>query len=136
MMLCPWSPLSLHPSSFLPPSCSGGNRRKLSTAIALVGSPPIVFLVGCITIMSSSLSCFLHRCVISTVMSSSLSCHQHRHVISTVMSSFTCGSSCPCTYVCPVLEQPSTVSKEFLCSYHCFVRACSSDVPILLYIII
>lgn len=25
---------------------SGGNKRKLSTAIALVGNPPIVFLVG------------------------------------------------------------------------------------------
>ena len=25
---------------------SGGNRRKLSTAIALVGNPPIVFLVS------------------------------------------------------------------------------------------
>ena len=25
--------------------CSGGNKRKLSTAIALVGSPLIVFLV-------------------------------------------------------------------------------------------
>ena len=26
--------------------CSGGNKRKLSTAIALVGNPPIVLLVG------------------------------------------------------------------------------------------
>ena len=26
--------------------CSGGNKRKLSTALALVGNPPIVFLVG------------------------------------------------------------------------------------------
>jgi len=26
--------------------CSGGNKRKLSTAIALVGSPIIVFLVS------------------------------------------------------------------------------------------
>ena len=25
-------------------SCSGGNKRKLSTAIALMGDPPIVFL--------------------------------------------------------------------------------------------
>ena len=25
---------------------SGGNRRKLSTAIALVGNPPIIFLVS------------------------------------------------------------------------------------------
>ena len=25
---------------------SGGNKRKLSTAIALVGNPPIVFLVS------------------------------------------------------------------------------------------
>lgn len=25
---------------------SGGNKRKLSTAIALLGSPPIVFLVS------------------------------------------------------------------------------------------
>ena len=31
------------PSSFLP---SGGNKRKLSTAIALVGNPPIVLLVS------------------------------------------------------------------------------------------
>ena len=26
-------------------SCSGGNKRKLSTAIALIGDPPILFLV-------------------------------------------------------------------------------------------
>ena len=26
--------------------CSGGNKRKLSTAVALVGNPPIVLLVG------------------------------------------------------------------------------------------
>lgn len=25
---------------------SGGNRRKLSTAIALIGGPPVVFLVS------------------------------------------------------------------------------------------
>ena len=25
--------------------CSGGNKRKLSTAIALIGDPPILFLV-------------------------------------------------------------------------------------------
>ena len=112
-------------ASFLPPSCSGGNRRKLSTAIALVGSPPIVFLVGCITVMSSSLSCFLHRRVISTVMSSSLSCHHYRHVIITVMSSFTCGTSCPCTYVCPVLEQPSTVSKELPLFCACMQFRCT-----------
>ena len=24
--------------------CSGGNKRKLSTAVALVGDPPVVFL--------------------------------------------------------------------------------------------
>ena len=27
-------------------SCSGGNKRKLSTAIAMVGNPPIVMLVS------------------------------------------------------------------------------------------
>ena len=31
---------------------SGGNKRKLSTAIALVGNPPVVFLV-CIDIIKS-----------------------------------------------------------------------------------
>ena len=31
--------------------CSGGNKRKLSTAIALVGNPPIVLLVGLHTIV-------------------------------------------------------------------------------------
>ena len=30
---------------------SGGNRRKLSTAIALVGNPPIVFLVSLYNIL-------------------------------------------------------------------------------------
>ena len=30
---------------------SGGNRRKLSTAIALVGNPPIVFLVSLLFIL-------------------------------------------------------------------------------------
>jgi ABC-type lipoprotein export system ATPase subunit len=30
-------------------SLSGGNKRKLSTAIALVGNPPIVFLVSILT---------------------------------------------------------------------------------------
>ena len=79
----PMVSLSLHPSSSLPPSCSGGNRRKLSTAIALVGSPPIVFLVSCITVMSSSPSCHHHRHVIFTVMSFLPSCHHHRHVIFT-----------------------------------------------------
>ena len=31
--------------------CSGGNKRKLSTAVALVGNPPIVLLVGLYTIL-------------------------------------------------------------------------------------
>jgi len=31
--------------------CSGGNKRKLSTAIALVGSPIIVFLVRYLVII-------------------------------------------------------------------------------------
>ena len=35
---------------------SGGNKRKLSTAIALVGNPPIVFLVGhrCLFVLNLS----------------------------------------------------------------------------------
>ena len=36
--------LSLHIHSPHTYSLSGGNKRKLSTAIALVGNPPIVFL--------------------------------------------------------------------------------------------
>ena len=36
--------------------CSGGNKRKLSTAIALVGNPPIVLLVGLHTIV-----CAIHQ---------------------------------------------------------------------------
>ena len=27
-------------------ACSGGNKRKLSTAIALIGDPPIILLVS------------------------------------------------------------------------------------------
>lgn len=34
--------------------CSGGNKRKLSTAVALVGNPPIVLLVGLCTILHAT----------------------------------------------------------------------------------
>lgn len=37
---------SVKTSTLLRVCSSGGNKRKLSTAVALVGDPPIVFLVG------------------------------------------------------------------------------------------
>ena len=45
---------------------SGGNKRKLSTAIALVGNPPIVFLVG-------------HRCLFFPKFVSLVSFEEVRH---------------------------------------------------------
>ena len=46
---------------------SGGNKRKLSTAIALVGNPPIVFLVGhrCRFFLNLSPWFLLKKCVTS-----------------------------------------------------------------------
>ena len=56
------------PRSLSPFLHSGGNKRKLSTAIALVGNPPIVLLVGvlyyhglmCIYFYMYKLVCLLH----------------------------------------------------------------------------
>ena len=41
--LSPWQPLQ---RGFLSHQCSGGNKRKLSTALALVGDPAVVLLVS------------------------------------------------------------------------------------------
>ena len=49
---------------------SGGNKRKLSTAIALIGHPPVIFLVSSIKgeiniyilIISTSISHFVVGC--------------------------------------------------------------------------
>lgn len=44
---------------------SGGNKRKLSTAIALIGCPPVIFLVRFsfidIVYVVYSISCFLFK---------------------------------------------------------------------------
>ena len=43
--------------------CSGGNKRKLSTGIALVGNPPVVFLVSLIIHTYNYYSCaFIAAC--------------------------------------------------------------------------
>ena len=34
---------------------SGGNRRKLSAAIALLAKPPLILLVGCVCVCSTTL---------------------------------------------------------------------------------
>ena len=41
---------------------SGGNKRKLSTAIALVGNPSVVFLVLILNIITMSLRVWLYSC--------------------------------------------------------------------------
>ena len=42
---------------------SGGNKRKLSTAIALVGNPPIVFLVSSLNYMLVYVFSQLYACL-------------------------------------------------------------------------
>ena len=39
---------------------SGGNKRKLSTAVALVGSPQIVLLVSLITSHGAKIRMYMH----------------------------------------------------------------------------
>uniref|UniRef100_A0A8C0H2Z1 P-type phospholipid transporter n=1 Tax=Chelonoidis abingdonii TaxID=106734 RepID=A0A8C0H2Z1_CHEAB len=46
---------------------SGGNRRKLSTAIALIGSPPVVFLDEPTTGMDPKARRFLWNCALSII---------------------------------------------------------------------
>uniref|UniRef100_A0A8C3IHX8 P-type phospholipid transporter n=1 Tax=Chrysemys picta bellii TaxID=8478 RepID=A0A8C3IHX8_CHRPI len=46
---------------------SGGNRRKLSTAIALIGSPPVVFLDEPTTGMDPKARRFLWNCALSVI---------------------------------------------------------------------
>ncbi|XP_069503524.1 phospholipid-transporting ATPase ABCA7 isoform X2 [Ambystoma mexicanum] len=46
---------------------SGGNKRKLSTAIALIGSPPVVFLDEPTTGMDPGARRFLWNCILSVI---------------------------------------------------------------------
>uniref|UniRef100_A0A8B9YY62 ATPase AAA-type core domain-containing protein n=1 Tax=Buteo japonicus TaxID=224669 RepID=A0A8B9YY62_9AVES len=46
---------------------SGGNKRKLSTAIALLGSPPVVFLDEPTTGMDPRARRFLWDCILSVI---------------------------------------------------------------------
>ncbi|XP_078526803.1 phospholipid-transporting ATPase ABCA7 [Lissotriton helveticus] len=46
---------------------SGGNKRKLSTAIALIGSPPVVFLDEPTTGMDPRARRFLWNCILSVI---------------------------------------------------------------------
>ena len=45
-------------------SYSGGNMRKLSTAMALIGGPPVVFLVGRTHAHTHTYTCAMHMYIL------------------------------------------------------------------------
>ncbi len=53
--------------------CSGGNKRKLSTAIALVGNPPIVMLVSNLSMLMHVITCASHADHVTPIT------HTHTH---------------------------------------------------------
>lgn len=86
---------------------SGGNKRKLSTAIALMGDPTLVFLDEPTTGMDPGARRFLWNALLKVL-------HEKRSIILTSHSMEECEALCTrCVHSTPVLLSSPTVSKIY-----------------------